>query len=444
MSAEAADREAATSSRPCTPPQTCWFEFLLEESLLEKHLRKPCPDPAPVQLIVQFLEQASKPSVNEQNQVQPPPDNKRNRILKLLALKVAAHLKWDLDILEKSLSVPVLNMLLNELLCVSKVPPGTKHVDMDLATLPPTTAMAILLYNRWAIRTIVQSSFPVKQAKPGPPQLSVMNQMQQEKELTENILKVLKEQASDSILVLEAALKLNKDLYVHTMRTLDLLAMAPGMVNGETESSTAGLKIKTEEMQCQVCYDLGAAYFQQGSTNSAAYENAREKFFRTKELIAEMGSLSLHCTIDEKRLAGYCQACDVLVPSSDITSQQLTPYSQVHICLRSGNYKEVIKIFIEDNSTFRLPVQFRQSVQRELFQKAQQGNEALDEICFKVCACNTVRDILEGRTISVQFNQLFLRPNKEKIVQHYQHCKSPPYALFPNPSASLRKSLSCL
>ncbi|XP_059528175.1 integrator complex subunit 8 isoform X2 [Myotis daubentonii] len=377
MSAEAADREAATSSRPCTPPQTCWFEFLLEESLLEKHLRKPCPDPAPVQLIVQFLEQASKPSVNEQNQVQPPPDNKRNRILKLLALKVAAHLKWDLDILEKSLSVPVLNMLLNELLCVSKVPPGTKHVDMDLATLPPTTAMAILLYNRWAIRTIVQSSFPVKQAKPGPPQLSVMNQMQQEKELTENILKVLKEQASDSILVLEAALKLNKDLYVHTMRTLDLLAMEPGMVNGETESSTAGLKIKTEEMQCQVCYDLGAAYFQQGSTNSAVYENAREKFFRTKELIAEIGSLSLHCTIDEKRLAGYCQACDVLVPSSDITSQQLTPYSQVHICLRSGNYQEVIKVFIEDNLTFSLPVQFRQSVLRELFQKAQQRNVCL-------------------------------------------------------------------
>ncbi|KAK7822760.1 hypothetical protein U0070_022699 [Myodes glareolus] len=379
MSAEAADREAATSSRPCTPPQTCWFEFLLEESLLEKHLRKACPDPAPVQLIVQFLEQASKPSVNEQNQVQPPPDNKRNRILKLLALKVAAHLKWDLDILEKSLSVPVLNMLLNELLCISKVPPGTRHVDMDLAALPPTTAMAILLYNRWAIRTIVQSSFPVKQAKPGPPQLNVMNQMQQEKELTENILKVLKEQAADSILVLEAALKLKKDLYVHTMRTLDLLAMEPGMVNGETESSTAGLKIKTEEMQCQI------------------------------------GSLSLHCTIDEKRLAGYCQACDVLVASSGNNSEQLTPYSQVHICLRSGSYQEVVQIFIEDNLTLTLPVQFRQSVLRELFQKAQQGNEALDEICFKVCICNTVRDILEGRAVSVQFNQLFLRPNKEKI-----------------------------
>lgn len=58
-------------------------------------------DPTPVQLIVQFLEQASKPSVNEQNQVQPPADNRRNRTLKLLALKVAAHMKWDLDSLEK-------------------------------------------------------------------------------------------------------------------------------------------------------------------------------------------------------------------------------------------------------------------------------------------------------------------------------------------------------
>ncbi|NWR41839.1 INT8 protein, partial [Regulus satrapa] len=372
-------------------------------------------DPPPVQLIVQFLEQASKPSVNEQNQVQPPPDNKRNRILKLLALKVAAHLKWDLDVLEKSLSVPVLNMLLNELLCISKVPPGTKHVDVDLSSLPPTTAMAILLYNRWAIRTIVQSSFPVKQVKPGPPQLNVMNHIQQEKELTESILKVLKEQAADSILVLEGALKLNKDLYVHTIRTLDLLAMEPGMVNGETESSTAGLKISAEEIQCQVCYDLGAIYFQQGSTNAAVHEKAKEKFFKTKELIAKNGSSSLHFTIDEERLAGYCQACEVLTSSSDDASQQATPYSKIHSCMKSGKYQDLVKIFLEDNLTLSLPEQFRQSVLRELFQKAQQGNDALNEVCFKVCVCNTVCDVLQGRIIDIQFCQLFLKPSKEKI-----------------------------
>lgn len=42
MSAEAADRVAAViSSRPSTPLQISWFEFLLDNSLLEKHLQKP-------------------------------------------------------------------------------------------------------------------------------------------------------------------------------------------------------------------------------------------------------------------------------------------------------------------------------------------------------------------------------------------------------------------
>uniref|UniRef100_A0A8C5PJL9 Integrator complex subunit 8 n=1 Tax=Leptobrachium leishanense TaxID=445787 RepID=A0A8C5PJL9_9ANUR len=363
MSAEAADREAATSSRPCTPPQTSWFEFLLEESLLESHLMKSDPDPPPVYLIIQFLEQASKPTVNEQNQVQPPTDNKRNRTLKLLALKVAAFLKWDLDILEKSLSIPVLNMLLNELLCVSKVPPGTKHVDLDLSSLPPTTAMAVMLYNRWAIRTIVQSSFPLKPVKQGPLQPNIMNQMQQEKELTENILTVLKEQAEDSITVLEGSLKLKRDFYAHTMRTLDLLAVEPGMINGETENSTAGLKISFEEMQCQVCYDLGTVYFHQGSANPQCSEKASDHFLKTKQLLS----------------------------------------------------KGILKIFLDDNVTGGLPDQFRQSILRELFQKAQQGNEAMSDICFKICACNTVCDILHNRPVSVEFNLLFMKPNKEKI-----------------------------
>ncbi|XP_077127052.1 integrator complex subunit 8 [Ranitomeya variabilis] len=421
MSAEAADREAATSSRPCTPPQTSWFEFLLDVSLLESHLEKHSPDPPPVQLIIQFLEQASKPTVNEQNQVQPPTDNKRNRTLKLLALKVAAHLKWDLDVLEKCLSVPVLNMLLNELLCISKVPPGTKHVDLDLTSLPPTTAMAVMLYNRWAIRTIVQSSFPVKPIKQGPLQPNVMNQMQQEKELTENILKVLKEQAEDSITVLEEAIKLQKAFYIHTMRTLDLLAAEPGAVNGETENSTAGLMISSDEVQCQVCYDLGAFYFQQGPTNPVNYEKARDHFFNTKQLNAKIGEVSTHCSIDEDRLSGYCQACSVLVPSN-VAAVQSSTYGQIHKFMKTGNYQGILKIFYDDNFHGNLPDQFRQSVLRELFQKVQQGNDALIEVCYKICACSTVRDILRGGTVTVQFHQLFMKPSKEKIDYLLEVC----------------------
>lgn len=61
----------------------------------------------------------------------------------------------------------------------------------------------------------------------------------------------LKEQATDSISVLEGALQLKKDFYIHTLRTLDLLA-ADAAANGETESSTAGLRISADELHCQV------------------------------------------------------------------------------------------------------------------------------------------------------------------------------------------------
>ncbi|XP_060798673.1 integrator complex subunit 8 isoform X2 [Neoarius graeffei] len=354
MSAEAADREAVSVSRPSTPPQTAWFEFLLDTSLLEHHLQKTSPDPLPVQLIIQFLEQASKPSVNEQNQVQPPPDNRRNHTLKLLALKVAAHLRWDLDVLEKGLTTPVLNMLLNELLCVSKVPPGVKHVDLDLSTLPPTTAMAVLIYNRWAIRTIVLSSFPEKQAKPGPHQLNMMNLVQQEKELTENILSV-----------------------VH--------------------------------------YDLGGIYFQQGCSDPSAYVKAQEHFRKTRELLAKLSSDPLHCHLDEKRLAGYWMACRTLTGSSDSSDSQLTPYCLINNLIKTHNYQALIEAFIKDNITHNLPNNFRHSVQLELLHKVQQGDTTLEEVCYKLCMCNAVRDALEGQVLSVRFHQLLLKPSKRTI-----------------------------
>uniref|UniRef100_A0A673AS23 INTS8 TPR repeats domain-containing protein n=1 Tax=Sphaeramia orbicularis TaxID=375764 RepID=A0A673AS23_9TELE len=397
MSVEAADRVAAVvSSWPGTPLQTSWFEFLLDGSLLEKHLQKSNPDPTPVQLIIQFLEQASKPSVNEQNQVQPPADNRRNRTLKLLALKVAAHMKWDLDVLEKGLTIPVLNMLLNELLCVSKVPPGVKHVDLDLSTLPPTTAMGTTKH------TNVTSA-----------ELSIV---QQEKEMTENILTVLKEQAADSISVLEGALQLKKDFYVHTLRTLDLLA-ADAAANGETESSTAGLCISADELHCQVHYDLGGIFFQQGCTDQPAHEKARDHFRQTKELLKKVVFLdsTIHVHLDEKRLAGYWNACKALTGDCDPSDSQTLPYDQINSLIRACNYQAVIEAFIKDNVSRSLPNHFRRSVLREFLYKVQQGESGLDEVCHKICVCNAIRDALEGEILSVRFQQLLLKPSKRIV-----------------------------
>uniref|UniRef100_A0A8C4F013 INTS8 TPR repeats domain-containing protein n=1 Tax=Dicentrarchus labrax TaxID=13489 RepID=A0A8C4F013_DICLA len=259
-------------------------------------------------------------------------------------------------------------MLLNELLCVSKVPPGVKHVDLDLSTLPPTTAMAVVIYNRWAIRTIVLSSFPEKQTKPGPHQMNMLSIVQQEKEMTDNILTVLKEQATDSISVLEGALQLKKDFYVHTLRTLDLLA-ADAAANGETESSTAGLRISADELHCQVHYDVGCIFFQQGCTDQPAYQKARDHFRQTKELFDS----------------------------------------------RLNNDAKHLFSFIKDNVSRVLPNNFRRSVLREFLYKVQLGESGLDEVCHKLCVCNAVRDALEGEVLSVCFQQLLLKPSRRTV-----------------------------
>uniref|UniRef100_A0A8C5CGR2 INTS8 TPR repeats domain-containing protein n=1 Tax=Gadus morhua TaxID=8049 RepID=A0A8C5CGR2_GADMO len=386
MSAEAAERvSAAPGGRPSSPVQTSWFEFLLDGSLLETHLHKASPDPTAAQLIVQFLEQASKPSLNEQNQVQPPVDNRRNRTLKLLALKIAAHMRWDLDLLEKGLSIPVLNMLLNELLCVSKVPPGVKHVDLDLSTLPPTTAMAVLIYNRWAIRTIPSNDVLLLFCLWLPWQL--------------------KEQSADSISVLEGALRLHKDFYVHNVRTLDLLgADAAGTANGETEASTAGLRISAHELHCQVRYDLGGIYFQQGCTDQGAYGKAMEHFRLTRDLLQKLGS-SLHVHLDEKRLAGYWNACRALTGTLGPADATATPYGQINTILKFGCRDHI----------HSLPNHLRQSVLREYLHKAQQGERGLDDVCQQLCVCNAVRDALQGEGLSVRFHQLLLKPSKRLV-----------------------------
>lgn len=40
---------------------------------------------------------------------------------------------------------------------------------------------------------------------------------------------------------------------------------------------------------------------------------------------------------------------------------------------------------------------------------------SLEEVCYKVCVCNAVRDALEGEVLSVRFQQLLLRPSKRMV-----------------------------
>lgn len=92
---------------PLAPETILWFEFLLDGTLLEKHLSKSNPDPSPTDLIIKFLSVDKKEETIVLNEENGENENhsvskitKRSLAIKLLTLKVMAFLNWDLDVLE--------------------------------------------------------------------------------------------------------------------------------------------------------------------------------------------------------------------------------------------------------------------------------------------------------------------------------------------------------
>lgn len=112
----------------------------------------------------------------------------------------------------------------------------------------------------------------------------------------------------------------------------------------------------------QVHYDVGGIFFHQGCTDQTAYQKARDHFRQTKDLLKKVLlkfcvksrlncintvyfctfifqlDSTVHVHLDEKRLAGYWNACKALTEDCDSDSQT-TAYDQINSLIRAHNYQ---------------------------------------------------------------------------------------------------------
>lgn len=106
----------------------------------------------------------------ESNDVKPNGTSKwthKNLALKILSLKVAAYLKWNLDILEKKLPLPIQLTLLQDLFYF------TSDAVVDIPTIPEffvdtvsdQLLFTLVLYHRWHLRAIICRALSNKQPK---------------------------------------------------------------------------------------------------------------------------------------------------------------------------------------------------------------------------------------------------------------------------------------
>ncbi|OAD62741.1 Integrator complex subunit 8 [Eufriesea mexicana] len=275
---------------PISPDTILWFEFLLNPSLLNQHLSKPSPDPSATDLIIKFMTINSEHKENEVKIVDAESTDAkpntavkwthRNLALKILSLKVAAHLKWDLDILEKKLPLPIQLTLLQDLLYI------TSDLTVEIPIIPEFTMhpisdqvlFTIVLYHRWHIRAIVYRALNNKQSKqqflhiPG-----IQESTYVPPGIVDDIIRKLEAQVSNSINVLNNVLE-SKDINPKMLSfdTFQMLSEDSTEIKQNWENM---YPINLEEFKCQIHYDLARFHLLKEE-----YQEAKRHIIEAKEL----------------------------------------------------------------------------------------------------------------------------------------------------------------
>lgn len=142
------------------------------------------PGPTPIELISKFLSIAPENQTNSIDITTPDIESALNKneglkigrkqlALKILGLKVASHMKWNLQLLEKNLTLQKQVQLLSDLCTVT----SGKIVTLPLSlvhecTLGPEGSkqafnFALTLYHRWVLRAQVLKEIPPRIFKQG-------------------------------------------------------------------------------------------------------------------------------------------------------------------------------------------------------------------------------------------------------------------------------------
>lgn len=387
---------------PISPDTILWFEFLLNPSLLQKHLSKPFPDPPPTDLIIKFM------TINsEQREIEPKPidtelnDTKsngtakwchKNLALKILSLKVAAYLKWDLDILEKKLPLPIQLTLLQDLFYI------TADVIVEIPTIPEffiETAsdqflFTLVLYHRWLLRAIIYRALSNKQPKqqllhiPGTQESTYVPP-----NIVDDIIRKLEAHIPNSVSVLNTILQIS-DIKpkIPSFDTFQMLTEDSTEVKQNWENMCL---VNIDEFKCQIHYDLAMFHLLREE-----YQDAKHHIKQAKELYNNFNPAEkiVYCKVQKEFLDGCCLACEV--PLEDITPS-LTQRLQFSI---KDQYTNILQILQADNVFREIPQVYRDNLELDV-----QGGlvnrkfVVARDLLLQIQSLNLVRKILDNSII---------------------------------------------
>ncbi|KAH8370057.1 hypothetical protein KR093_002027 [Drosophila rubida] len=428
---------------PLAAETVLWFEFLLDPHKITQHLQCKNPEPSAVELIMQFISMTpdsanastvATPGSDLQNlgganattpatsaalnvQQQRPAEvglqlSRKQLALKILELKVATWLKWDLDVLEKSLPVVMQLSLLRDLCTISYgrtvTIPFASDFDFKIAATGNERAarFALTIYHRMLLRMQLIKDSALKAVR------SLMYQT------VDQVQQFLETPTQPSIEYLEqlCASANNKQFYVFhydSFVTLDCDHMSA------TQNYDMMRLITPNELRAQLHYELAHYYL-----HTKQYMLARESAAACNsnlQALPEGGTL-FFCHIRPAELEGLLQACG-------ISAHQQTLLERFHQSLLN-NYADIVPILRLDNRAREIPLVSRRNVELDIEGAISTG--LLKEtrlLLLQVAALNVVRTIFEWGNIfgNVEYFEKYhdmdcMPPIVEAMQDALTHC----------------------
>ncbi|XP_028165739.1 integrator complex subunit 8 [Ostrinia furnacalis] len=436
---------------PISPDTILWFEFLLDPNLLKKHLSKPNPEPSAFDLIEEFLSvdtknPNSKPTSERVVELDTPPSpdaltiatpveySRKQLALKILALKIASTLRWNLDILETKLPPQIQQQLMQDLVYMAtdgsfSVPPT--EISQNLLQ-QPQVQFALTLYHRWVLRFPVKSALHAKSNKmafmhmPGIQADSAFTPLNQN---FEKILRMSEVSRMQSIRYLEdmlafyeippnAARRESRKIKIPDMETFVTLTEDE---DDMTHDWNAGdIIISQYEFAMQIHYDLCYNYFFYGQhdmarkhslgckENSALLEREVSLYGYGPHKTVPWGEL-YYASMTKEEILGYIRALNL---GHDVLNEEPSLLQKLQESV-ANHYTGIIAVLQADNLAREIPMVHRQVVELDIQGSASSGAFTVArDLLNRVSALNAVRYALEGGIPSTHPDFI----NKFKIV----------------------------
>nr|CAI5853943.1 unnamed protein product [Callosobruchus analis] len=370
---------------PISPETVLWFEFLLDPSLLLKHLKRPIPDPSPLELITKFYDvinesQKNRSEIDRLEDVEYIEEkfSTKSIALKILSLKIVAHLKWNLGEI-RQLPFKTQITLLQDLMYFTNnktVMDIASALEQEISFVSPQFLFALILFHRWLLNTAMHRVTSNWQIRYGINDVSPLN---------ENII-CSAENISKTISFLVSSL--SHSVVPQTL-TFDCFPL-PTESNDNVELDwSKSQQIEKDEFCAQINYDLGMYFFYRED-----YELARKHFSQCLYYFKEASVTSTFYEVDRETLEIYVKACQ---SSSDIHKGSLLEQLNFSIV---NQYMGLTTILQQDNIYREIPLVHRLNLELDIQGAISSGIFTVArDLLQKIKALNIVRCILDQKPL---------------------------------------------